>query len=51
MGPQSATRAVEAYFPPPEAQGGWRSLVPANQEQEPTAAQKKVWKFLRWHGW
>jgi CubicO group peptidase (beta-lactamase class C family) len=36
----STTHAAEAYFPPPEAQGGWRTLVPANQE--PTAAQKQA---------
>src|SRR5262245_20909283 len=30
--------AREAYFPPPEAQGGWRSLVTANVA--PTAEQK-----------
>jgi CubicO group peptidase (beta-lactamase class C family) len=40
MGLQSASDAAEAYFPPPEAQGSWRSLVPANLE--PTAAQKKA---------
>ncbi len=27
----SAVRAEGDYFPPPEAQGGWRALVAANQ--------------------
>ena len=31
---------VEAYYPPPEKQGGWRSLVMVNQE--PTEAQKEA---------
>ena len=39
---QSASQrnAVEAYFPPPERQGGWRSLVTVNQE--PTSIQKEA---------
>ncbi|MBI4603934.1 MAG: serine hydrolase [Planctomycetes bacterium] len=32
--------AAAGYFPPPEAEGGWRSLVPPNAE--PTEAQKKA---------
>jgi CubicO group peptidase (beta-lactamase class C family) len=42
MHTKSATHdhAAEAYFPPPEAQGGWRALVPANQE--PSATQKEA---------
>lgn len=31
---------ADDYFPSPEAEGGWRSLVPANQE--PTQEQKKA---------
>jgi hypothetical protein len=31
--------SADAYFPPPEARGGWRSLVPPNQA--PSAVQKE----------
>jgi CubicO group peptidase (beta-lactamase class C family) len=42
MQAKSATHnhAAESYFPPPEAQGDWRSLVPANQA--PTTTQKEA---------
>jgi CubicO group peptidase (beta-lactamase class C family) len=37
MGNQTPSNrhATEEYFPPPEAQDGWRSLVPANREPSP----------------
>ena len=38
LAPPSA--AAGTCFPPPEAQGGWRSLVPANEV--PSAAEKKA---------
>jgi CubicO group peptidase (beta-lactamase class C family) len=31
---------AESYFPPPESEGGWRTLVPANSE--PSAEQKRT---------
>jgi hypothetical protein len=55
------TRAVADYFPPPEAMGGWRSLITANVA--PTTEQKAAvrdqvglnWDMLRvgwsWFGW
>ena len=33
-----AAPALDAYFPPPESQGGWRSLLP--EKGEPSAEQK-----------
>ncbi|MCH5377149.1 MAG: hypothetical protein JJ992_24570, partial [Planctomycetes bacterium] len=38
LNPRSAA-ASAAYFPPPEAAGGWRTLVPVNAE--PSAEQKR----------
>ncbi len=38
--PSEHHQPAETYFPPPEADGGWRSLVP--EGREPGAAQKEA---------